>query len=77
MSNTGYGDGEVFLDTPRDPIPSAHTWEDLTVNQLLAAQAQLSKKLWAFQSNPAYAKPLREGLAKLEAIIAAKSSAAF
>lgn len=65
-------EGEFFTDVPTNPIPPKDTWPEMTLPQLYAAKAQLEEKLWAFRSNPAYATPLRAGIAEIEAVIEQK-----
>lgn len=63
-------DGEIFTDTPLQPIPSADTWEGLSVNQLIEVKNTLTTRVFQYQRNPAMLKPLQAGIQRLDALIA-------
>lgn len=72
--DAGRPDGEYFVDTPvENPIPPKNTWPDLTTGQLIDVKSQLEDKLWTFGNNPTIAKPLREGVSLLEALISSRA----
>ena len=65
-------DGEVFLDKPSKPIPTADTWETLSTNQLLEVQVQLQTRSWEFRNNDAISKALNVAIQRLQALITKK-----
>lgn len=65
MSN----DSIRWVDQAVKPIPTADTWENLSVNQLLETQSMLQDKAFAFKNNEAITRALKPALAQLEALI--------
>lgn len=68
-------DGEIFTDVPQQPIPSADTWEGLSVNQLIEVKNALTTRFYQYQNNPAMVKSLQAGISCLDALIAKRLAA--
>ncbi len=69
-------DGEYFVDAPAQPIPTADTWETLSVNQLIEVKNALTSRYYAFQNQPVIAKTLTSSIGRLDALIAKRLAAA-
>lgn len=63
-------DGEMFVDELTTVIPTADTWEGLSINQLIEVKNDLTSKAFAFRNNPAIIKSLHAGIGRLDALIA-------
>ena len=68
-------DGEMFVDTPTQPVPPADTWEGLSVNQLIEIKNTLTTRAFQYQSNPTMLKPLHAGIQRVDALIAKRLAA--
>lgn len=60
---------ERFVDEAEKPIPPKHTWEDMSVSEMIDVKNQLEDKLFTFGNNPAIAKVLRQGVDQITALI--------
>ncbi len=62
-------DGEMRVDEPQQPVPSADTWGSLSVNQLIEIKNTLTTRSFQYQNNPTMLKPLHAGIQRLDALI--------
>lgn len=62
-------DGEYFVDVPRNPIPHADTWKDMSINQLIDLKTMLQSKLYEFASNKVIAQSLQQSVQRVELLI--------
>jgi hypothetical protein len=74
ITNTDLEEGERFVDEAEKPIPPQNTWDELTTNQLIDVQHQLEEAEWAFARNPVISRTVKEGLVRIRALIASRSS---
>jgi hypothetical protein len=68
-------DGEYFVDVPKNPIPPADTWNELSVNQLIDVKNSMTTRMFQYHNHPAMLKPLQAAIAKLDALISQRLSA--
>jgi len=65
---------ESWVDTPQVEIPAPHTWDTLSLNNLIDVKNQLLNKQSMARGAPAYVSAINDSLAQLEQIISEKSS---
>ena len=61
-----------WVDETTKPIPTADTWDNLSINQLLEVQIQLQERQFQFRNNEAIKKALTPAIARLEHLISQK-----
>lgn len=65
---------ERFVDQEEKPIPSASTWEMLSVMQLYDVRSQLHDKIDKFRNVPQITKVLNTALGQLNRMLDARST---
>lgn len=65
---------EYFVDQPTTVVPSADSWDTLTVNQLIETKNTMMNRLFAFSNKPEIARVLQQGIARLDALISLRSA---
>lgn len=73
--SAGHDDGEMFVDTwGSQQVSPVSNWDNLSKLELLHVKMELENKLWAFQSNPAIAVALKQGIQQVDALINSQSA---
>ena len=70
-------DTERFVDEAEKTIAPQNTWETLSVPQLIDVKIQLQERLLFFRNQPQISTALKQGIEKLDRIMAQRAASSI